>query len=146
MFHPGFARLLWVGVKTHSDTLVALSFLEKRTSRPDEDDWVKLERLLLYLQDAIDMPLTLGIDGLQVVKWWADASFAIHPDMKSHSGFLGSLKRGAIFARSVTQQLNTISNTNLRHRLVSSSLECESTFAPLQSKECEVVDGSEALA
>ena len=37
-FHSVFARLLWVGVKTRPDILVALSFLGKRTSKADDDD------------------------------------------------------------------------------------------------------------
>ena len=122
-FHSVFARLLWVGVKTRPDILVALSFLGKRTSKADDDDWMKLERLLSYLQDTRDSPLTLGIESLQVVKWWTDASFAVHHDLKSHSGVLGSLGRGAIFAKSRAQKLNTISST-----------------------ESEVVASSEALA
>ena len=84
---------------------------------------MKLERLLSYLQDTRDLPLTLGIESLQVVKWWTDASFAVHHDLKSHSGVLGSLGRGAIFAKSRAQKLNTISST-----------------------ESEVVASSEALA
>ena len=123
VFHSVFAKLLWVGIKTRPDTLVALSFLGKRTTVADEDDWIKLERLLSYLQDTRNMPLTLGIDDLQIIKWWADASFAVHGDMKSHSGILASLGRGAIYARSATQKLNTTSST-----------------------ESEVVAGSEALA
>ena len=119
VFHSVFARLLLVGVKARPDISVALNFLGRRTACADEDDWVKLERLLSYLQNTKSMPLTLGIDDLQVIKWWADAAFAVHPDMKSHSGVLGSLGRGAIFARSVTQRLNTTSST-----------------------ECEVVAGS----
>jgi hypothetical protein len=31
------------------------------------------------------MPLTLEADNVHVIKWWIDASFAIHPDMKSHT-------------------------------------------------------------
>ena len=103
--------------------MVALSFLGKRTSKADVDDWVKLERLLSYLYDTKRMPLTVGIDNLSVVKWWADASFAVHRDMKSHTGVLASLGRGAIYARSAAQKLNTTSST-----------------------EGEVVAGSEALA
>ena len=93
---------------------MALSFLCKRTSKADRDDWIKLERLLSYLQ---------GIEGLQAVKWWTDAAFAVHTDIKSHSSILGSLGRGTIFVKSVTQKLNTTSST-----------------------EGEVVAGSEALA
>ena len=97
VFHSVFARLLWVGVKARPDILVALSFLGKRvTKADDDDDWGKLERLLSYLHDTKGMPLSLGVDKLQVIKWWADSSFAVHHDMRSHSGVLGSLGRGAI--------------------------------------------------
>ena len=89
VFHSVFARLLWVGVKVRPDTLVALSFLGKRVAKVNDDDWVKLEMLLSYLQDTKSMPLTLGAEDLQVVKWWANSSFAVHPDVKSHSGVLG---------------------------------------------------------
>ena len=123
VFHSVFAKLLWVGIKTRPDILVALSFLGKRTTVADEDDWTKLERLLSYLESTINMPLTLGIDDLHIVKWWADAAFGVHKDLKSHSGLLASLGRGAIYARSSAQKLNTTSST-----------------------ESEVVAGSEALA
>ena len=49
VFYSVFSRLLWVGVKTRPDILVAMSFLGKRTTKADEDDWMKLERLLSYL-------------------------------------------------------------------------------------------------
>ena len=80
-------------------------------TKANDDDWVKLERLLSYLQDTKSMPLTLGVEDLQVVKWWANSSFTVHPDMNSHSGVLGSLGRGAIYARSGAQKLNTTSST-----------------------------------
>ena len=123
VFHSVFPRLLWIGIKTRPDLLVALSFLGKRTTIADEEDWVKLERLLSYLQATRNLPLTLGIDDLHVVKWWTDAAFAVHMDMKSHSGLVGSLGRGAIFARTGAQKLNIFSST-----------------------ESEVVAGSEALS
>ena len=93
------------------DTLVALSFLGKRTTKADEDDQKKLERLLSYLKRTRELVLTLDVDTMNIVKWWADSAFAVHPDMRSHSGLLGSLGRGAIFARSTTQKLNTTSST-----------------------------------
>ena len=40
--------------------------------------------------------LTLLADNLQIVKWKIDASFAIHPDMKSHTGVYMTLSQGAI--------------------------------------------------
>ena len=103
VFHSVFAKLLWVGIKTRPDILVALSFLGKRTTVADEDDWTKLERLLSYLESTKNMPLTLGIDDLQVITWWADAAFGVHMDLKSHSGLFASLGRGAIYAKSSAQ-------------------------------------------
>ena len=110
-FHSVFATLLWVGTMARPDILVALSFLGKRVTKADVDDEKKLERLLSYMRETRELPLTLGIDGLQIIKWWADSSFAVHKDLKSHSGLLGSFGRGAVFARSVTQKLNTTSST-----------------------------------
>ena len=110
-FHSVFALLLWIGAMARPDILVPISFLGKRTTKADEDDAVKLGRVLSYLRETLNLRLTLGADNLQVIKWWADSSFAIHPDMKSHTGLFGTLERGAIFARSTTQKLNTTSST-----------------------------------
>jgi hypothetical protein len=63
------------------------------------------------LRGTINMPLTLEADGTNVIKWWADASYAVHPDMKSHTGGAMSLGTGVIFATSTKQKLNTKSST-----------------------------------
>jgi hypothetical protein len=105
IFHSVFATLLWVGTMVRPDILVALSYLGKRTTKANDDDEKKLERLLSYIKATCGMPLTLGIDNLQV------KSFDVHEDMKSHSGLLGSFGLGAIFAKSVTQRLNATSST-----------------------------------
>ena len=93
------------------DLLVALSFLGKRVAKATEQDQKKLERILSYLKRTRDLKLTLGVDNLHVVKWWADSAFAVHSDLRSHSGLLGTLGRGAIFSKSSTKKLNTISST-----------------------------------
>jgi hypothetical protein len=40
-----------------------------------------------------------------------DASFAVHPDMKSHTGGVMSLSSGTIYGTSTRQKLNTKSST-----------------------------------
>jgi len=57
------------------------------------------------------MPLTLEADSLQLTKWWVDASFAVHMDMKSHTGGALSLGKGVIFGTSTCQKINTRSST-----------------------------------
>ena len=43
------------------------------------------------------MPLTLAATDPHVIQWWLDASFAVHPDMKSHMGETMSMGRGSIY-------------------------------------------------
>jgi hypothetical protein len=58
---------------------------------PDVDDYKKLGQVMQYLRGSMYMPLTLEADDMNVIKWWADASFAVHQDMKSHTGGMMTL-------------------------------------------------------
>jgi hypothetical protein len=58
-----------------------------------------------------DLPLTLESEDLRVVKWYVDASFAVHENMRSHTGACGTFGGGAIYASSSKQKLNTRSST-----------------------------------
>jgi hypothetical protein len=82
-----------------------------RVSKSDTDDWKKLKRCLQYLYGTRDLKLTLSANNLTVIKWWVDASYAIHPNMRSHTGAALSLGRGIIFGKSAKQKLNTKSST-----------------------------------
>jgi hypothetical protein len=42
---------------------------------------------------------------------WIDASYAVHPDMKSHTGGAVSFGTGAALSKSSKQKLNTRSST-----------------------------------
>eukprot|EP00978_Attheya_sp_CCMP212_P009276 scaffold21935_cov53-Attheya_sp.AAC.4 len=57
------------------------------------------------------MPLTLEANKLNILKFWVDASYAVHLDMKSHTGGVLSLGKGAVYAVSKKQKLNVISST-----------------------------------
>ena len=78
---------------------------------PNADDWKKLIHLLKYLNGTRDDVLTLSIDDLRIIKWWVDASFAVHPDFKSHTGGCMSMGRGSILSSSRKQKINTKSST-----------------------------------
>jgi hypothetical protein len=45
------------------------------------------------------------------VSWWVDASFAVHPDMRSHTGVVMSMGGGAAYTMSTRQKINTRSST-----------------------------------
>ena len=57
------------------------------------------------------MPLRLGADSLHHFMTWVDASFAVHDDMRSHTGGVISFGRGAILCKSKKQKINTKSST-----------------------------------
>ena len=57
------------------------------------------------------LPLILSANGSGILKWWVDASFAVHPNMRGHSGGGLSLGRGFPIVSSTKQKLNTQSST-----------------------------------
>ena len=59
----------------------------------------------------MDDSLIIGADSMQKMCTWVDASYAVHPDMKSHTGGVISFGRGALFSKSTKQKLNTKSST-----------------------------------
>jgi hypothetical protein len=79
--------------------------------KPDVDDYKKLSRVVCYLRSTKLLSLTLEANDLQIIQWWVDASFAVHHDMRSHTGGTMSLGKGAIYSTSVRQKLNTKSST-----------------------------------
>ena len=68
-------------------------------------------RLLKYLNGTKEKKLILSADNLNVIKWYIDASFAVHPDFKSHTGAVMTMGTGAIQSMSRKQKLNTRSST-----------------------------------
>ena len=78
---------------------------------PTESDWEKLVHMMKYLNGTRQDELTLSADSLTRVMWWVDASFAIHPDMRSHTGAVMSMGNGALVSMSRKQKLNTRSST-----------------------------------
>ena len=64
-----------------------------------------------YLRATKNLVLTIEADDIRVVKWWVDSSYAVHPDMRSHTGGALSLGKGVIYGTSTRQKLNTKSST-----------------------------------
>lgn len=58
-----------------------------------------------------DLPLVLGADSSGVLNWYVDASFAVHPNMRGHTGGGLTMGRGFPIVSSTKQKLNTRSST-----------------------------------
>ena len=82
--------------RSRTDIQSTAAFLCSRVNSPDEDDWKKLIWLLNFLKDTIALETTLEADNTNIIKWHVDASFAVHPGMRSHKGGAMTLGKGAI--------------------------------------------------
>ena len=110
-FHNIVAKALYLVKRARPDASVAIAFLTTRVRQPDEDDWRKLEHLIEYFKVTTEMPLILGGDSSGVLNWYVDASFAVHPNMRGHTGGGLTLGRGFPIVCSTKQKLNTRSST-----------------------------------
>jgi hypothetical protein len=94
-FHNLVANTLYSTKRARQDTCTAIAFLTMRVRAPDKDDWNKLVNLMRYIRGTNTMPLILSDNGSGILKWWVDASFAVHPNMRGQSG--GGLSLGRVF-------------------------------------------------
>jgi hypothetical protein len=111
MFHSNVAMLLYLSKRARPDIQLPVAFLCTRVQHPDTDDYKKLTRVMKYLRATIGLPLILGIDGRGGVKWYVDAAFAVHRDMRSHTGAMMTMGTGAAHCVSSKQKINTKSST-----------------------------------
>ena len=110
-YHKTVARALFISKRARPDIQPTVAVLATRVKGPMESDWKKLVRLLKYLNGTREKGLTLRVDDVRVIKWYVDASFAVHPDFRSHTGGVMTMGKGAIQSQSKKQKLNTRSST-----------------------------------
>ena len=110
-FHHLVAKTLYISKRARPDLSTAIAFLTTRVKAPDVNDWRKLSHLMEYLRVERLRPLVLSADGSGVLMWYVDASFAVHPNMRSHTGGGLTMGRGFPIVTSTKQKLNTRSST-----------------------------------
>jgi hypothetical protein len=95
----------------HQDIQPAIAFMTMRVTDPNEGDWTKLVELMNFLKATEDDIPTMSADDTNTIKWHIDASFAVHMDMKSHTGATLLLGSRTITSISTKQKINTCSST-----------------------------------
>ncbi|CAJ1952107.1 unnamed protein product [Cylindrotheca closterium] len=85
-FHRFVAKHLFLTKRARLDMHPTVAILASRVQNPNQSDWHKL--------------------------WFVDASFAVHPDFKSHTGGVMTMGGGAMQAMSKKQKLNSRSSTH----------------------------------
>ena len=87
-----------------------------RTKAPNKTDWGKLVQMMKFINATKDDVLTLSAGkGMMSLDWCIDASFAVHPDHKSHSSLVMKFRngKGSPISGSEKQKLNTDGSTML---------------------------------
>jgi hypothetical protein len=81
-FHNLVAKTLYATKRARPDTCTAIALLTTRMQEPDKYYWTKLVHLMRYIRGTCTMPLILIANRSGILKWWVDASFAVHPNMR----------------------------------------------------------------
>ena len=110
-FHSIVAKLLYVSTRARVDLKLSIAFLCTRVTKSTEHDWRKLKRVLQYIKSTLDMPRILGADSMMHLITWVDASYAVHEDMRGHTGGCMSFGLGVLMPKSSKQKFNTKSST-----------------------------------
>ena len=111
LFQQFVAQLLYLSKRARPDIQLAVSLLCTRVRGPDTYDYKKLVMVMKYIQGTIGLTLILSIDKSGNIKWYVDASFAFHKDMRSHTGGLMTMGKGGAYVNSRKQKLNNKSST-----------------------------------
>jgi hypothetical protein len=111
MFVHLVLQLLYLSQRGRPDIRTAVAFLCTRLQNPDEDDMKKVGQVIKYLRGMADMTLTLSGDQSGKIQWWVDASYAVHSDMKDHTGGTMSMGQGSIYSVSNKQEMVSRSST-----------------------------------
>jgi hypothetical protein len=82
-----------------------------RVTQPNEGDWKKHIKMMNFLKATKNDIPVMSCDDTNSIKWHVDAAFAIHKDMKSHTGATMTLGAGTITSISTKQKVNTRSST-----------------------------------
>jgi hypothetical protein len=110
-FHNLVAKILYSTNRSRPDTCIAIAFLTSRVRAPEKDDWNELVHLMRYIRGTCTMSLIMSANVSGILKWWVDASFEVHPNMRGHSGGGLSLGRGFPIVSFTKKKINTRSST-----------------------------------
>jgi hypothetical protein len=111
IFHTYVMKAMFLCKRAQPDIDQAIAFLSSRVKDANEGDWNKLLRVLSFLKGTIDDVLKLEADDTNTLTWYTDTAFTVHVDIKSHTGAVFTIGKGAIIGSSTKQKVNSRSST-----------------------------------
>jgi hypothetical protein len=113
IFHTFAMKAMFSCKRARPNIDQAIAFLSSRVRNANKGDWNKLLRVMGFLKGTVEDVLTLEADDSNTLTWYVDVAFAVHADMKSHTGAIFTMGKGAIISSSTKQKVMTSSSTEL---------------------------------
>jgi hypothetical protein len=88
LFHTFVAKGLFLCKRARPDIKPTIALLATQVQAPNEQDWCKLVKLMLYLKHTSKEALALTFNKMHKIKWYVDAAFALHFDKRAILGQL----------------------------------------------------------
>ena len=107
VFQSLIAKLLYIMKRARPDIQTSVSFLMKRVSKSDMDDWKKLKRVLSFLKRTEDGLQNTETSSLTEIMTWIDTSHAVHENMRTHLSCIMSMGISALHAKSSAEKIST---------------------------------------
>jgi hypothetical protein len=105
VFYSVVYKLYYCALRVEVRIQVAVHFLTTRVTKPTEEDWAKLMKVLRFLNCTARGAIRLAPNGGPLcVEWWIDVGHAIHFDMRSQTGSVGKLNDATIYVRTAKQK------------------------------------------
>ena len=98
IYYHHVMQILWLAKIICPDLLPLLSNFH---------DWKKLTCTCKHIHSTRYIPLILDGCSLNSIKWYKDVVFAVHQNMRSHTGMIMTTGKGCIYGASGRQKINT---------------------------------------
>ena len=89
------------------DNGTAISYLATRVRYPYQRNLLNMVHVFNYIRGAKYIPLILSADSSGMLKCYIDGSYALHPNMREHTGGRLAMGRGLQISASRKKKLNT---------------------------------------
>ena len=80
VFHIFVAKGLFMCKQSRPDIQPTIAVLATRVWELTTNNWKKLVQMSKHINGTKTQSLILGVNDVQMVKWYVNASFVVHPD------------------------------------------------------------------
>ena len=112
-FHSAIMKVLFLAARARPDILYATTVLTTRVQEPREEDNMKFERILKYLNGTKDLTLRISADPENIkVDTYIDSAHGVTPNGRGQTGSVRMFKGGGgvVYANPTKQNTNTRSS------------------------------------